>query len=557
MTYMLETLGRGLLSQLLDAFESQSLGVDGDDVESLEARRHQSPTSGDILLRLGVAYLRELRLNDARRTLEEAERIGADPSRARLALACVYDELGDPAEALRRLRIASQCDPGDSAITFAIGMLLERAGSAVEARAAYEAARAQCPRLRNAHERLAALAIVEGSVADARQRYEDLAELDPGDIDVLIALGALCMADDDPRSAIDHFQQALLIEPEACDGHDRDGPDDDVELQAAVDEARRMVELYPGSSEMRVRLGDLLATAGADDAAVKQYTAALELHPTFLEAAVKLGAQHLRGQRYAAAARQFTHATELNDRLVLAFTGLGCAQLQAGLHVDAEATFNLATGLAPNSTLLFSESARLQLKAARARGSAAGGLAVETATLEADVDVLLLEALRRYEEALVDMPEDADLHYRRGLLLRRLERFDEAIAAFRSATVLIPHFVKAQLMLGVCLRECGAATDAERAFAAAFHAPGHSIDLYYGLALLFAHRNHFELAVEHSTLEREERLTPIRSNLATALQAIGMVDRSESAWRGLCAMTRRIGLIDPARFSEQETNEAW
>ncbi|MCA9244706.1 MAG: tetratricopeptide repeat protein [Phycisphaerales bacterium] len=552
MSYILETLGRGLLSQLLDAFEAHSLGVDGDDVETLEARRQQSPTSADIAMRLGVAYLRDLQLNNARRVLEEAERLGADPTRARLAQACVYDELGDAAEALRRLRAAAQLDPKDSAIAFAIGLLQERMGSAAEARAAYQRARELCPRLRNAHERLAAMSVIEGRVDDARADYERLTELDPDDVDVLISLGALCLAGDDPRAAIDHFQQALLIEPDAVDS--RGDHPEDADLRAAIDEARRLVDLYPGSSEMRVRLGDLLARSGADGAAVQQYSAALELHPTFLEATIKLGAQHLREQRYAQAARYFTVATELNDRLILAFAGLGYAQRMAGLPHDADATLNLAVGLAPNSTLLFSESARLQFKAERG-GSSEPTFLIETATLEQDCEDMIAAALRRYEDAISDTPNDAELHYRKGLLLRRLERTGEAVASFRTATLLLPHFVKAQLMLGTCLRETGRHKESEAAFALAFHSPGPAIELYYSLALLFAHRNHFELALEHAAFEQNDTLTPLQSNLSTALQAVGMVDRGESAWRTLCAMARKPGFVDPSRFAEQDAIE--
>lgn len=540
MSYLLETLGRGMLGRLLNAFENQLPSSSEDDIETLARRRRHACTSFDLALQLGVAYLRESRLADARRTFEEALHLDGPARLAALGLACVYDELGQVDCVLRYLCQARDEDPGDPSIGFAIGLCHEQRGELDAAAEAYERSLELCPQLRNAYERLAAIAVRRRDWGEARECYARLAELEPADLDVLLTLANLQLQQGCAEDAVETFQRALLIEPESADEALDSAAEleDEGRLQQAIATLEKLVEKYPSVTEFRVHLGDLYVKAGDDMGAVHQYRAALELHPTFLEATVKLGTQHLRRQRYEDAAQVFNRAVELNDRLLTAFVGLGVAQHVAGRERDAQATFDLAVSLAPNSTLLFSETNRLHLKSLRRRGPES--FSWEELAEGPGQDELLLEAIRRHEQTLVAHPGRADLHYRHGMLLRQTGDFAAAAQAFHEATTINPTYTKALIKLGITRKEMGQSEEVFDAFSRALRVDERQVNLHYELGLLFAQYNQFDLAMEsfEASLAGNNGGAEFRYNLALALQNIGMVDRAEATWRSICELSR-------------------
>ena len=544
MSYLLEALGRGLLGQLLDAFENQLPGLVDDEIDDLKARRADSPTSVDLALRLGLAHLREQQFTDAQAAFEHALELAPDKRIAALGLACVSDELGRMDSALRHLSVAQAHDPSDPAIAFAIAMCNERNEQTDAAVAGYRRTLELCPRLRNAHERLAAIAIKRGDTLEATRQYEALAQLEPEDLDVLLTLASLNLLNGRAGTAVEGFQKALLIEPESADAPlaDTESLTEQGRFEEALETLERLIEKYPGVSEFRVHLADFYVKVGDDGRAVEQYRAALENHPSFLEATVKLGAQHLRQRRYADAAQAFNRAVELNDRLLLAFVGLGVAQQETGSEREAEATFDLAASLAPNSTLLFSEAARLHLQSEERSGRSARLAPADAPDKRAAAggEEMLAEAVRRHEQAVLNQPNHGDLHYRYGLLLRQVGRFDEAIQAFRNALAINPHYAKAMIKLGVCLKETGRSDEAIEVFRGVLQLDGKYVDVHYQLGLLFAQRSRFELAAEHfeHAVAGNAASTAFRQNLALALQNIGMLDKAAATWRSICELTR-------------------
>jgi superkiller protein 3 len=556
MSYLLECLGRGLLSQLLDAFAAQLSADPDDDATTLQRRRRESPSSIDLALRLGLVHLRALQLDGARDAFETALELATGTNAAlqpALGLACVYDEHGRFDRSLHYLAIAQACDPRDPAISFAIGFCHERLDDLDAAAANYAAAIELCPQLRNAHERLAAIAIRRADWRAALHRYELLAELDPADLDVQLTLGNLRLAAGEPAEGVQHYQRALLIEPECTppplESAEQQAAEGD--LGVAIAALERLVAECPGIADYHVSLADLYAQNGDDEAALQQYSAALKLQPNYLEATVKLGTQHLRRGRLVDAAQFFNRAVELNDRLMCAFVGLGVAQHAAGHEQEAHATFDLAASLEPNTTLLFSEATRLRLRCAD-DGDNAGAAETAPATDEQDApdpETLLRDAIRRHEQALRATPRYADLHYRHGLLLRQAGRPLEAIAAFRRAVEINPNYTKALLKLGVCLKELGRASEALAAFRQALSVQPRDVKVHYELGLLFAQRNRFDLAVEHFevALGGDAENLAFRQNLALALQNIGMVDRAAATWRSICELARQTPGLTPAR----------
>ena len=560
MSYLLETLGRGLLSELLSAFENQLPGRN-DEPEYLRSRCDDSPTSVDLAVRLGVSCLRRMKLTDARRAFENAQELSPSSAQPALGLACVYDELGQLDQALRHLAVAQAHDPDDPAIAFAVGFCCERSGDMEAATASYRRALDLCPQLRNAYERLAAIAVCRGDWDDAAASYEELAELEPGDLNVLLTLADLYLQGGNPQAACRQFQRALLVEPDledetlsATDQLAAEG-----QIEEALETVRQLVDKYPGVAPFHIHLGDLYAKAGEDGLAIEQYKVALETQPELLEATVKLGTQHLRQRRYADAAQTFNRAVELNDRLMMAFVGLGVSQHVAGDRHEALATLDLASSLEPSTTLLFAEAARLHLKST-GQGNEAPAVGFDGGDPdEAQGDDYLNEALRRHRQALLRSPNHADLHYRYGLLLRQVGDYDEAITAFRNAVAINPNYAKALIKLGICLKETGQPDEAIEVFRRALSLDSTYVDVHYQLGLLFAQRSRFDLAVEEfeRAMAGDEKNVALRANLALALQNIGMLDRAAATWHAICELTfDDDGLLERRRHILRDLNQS-
>lgn len=553
MSYLLEALGRGLLNDLRTAFENQWSGLPADECETLKRRCAQSPRSADLALRLGRACLSEGRTSEAQEAFEKARNLEPTAAKPLIGLACVADLQGQLDRALKYLNAAQGRDPGDPAIAFSIGFCLERRDRTEEAKTAYRRALELCPELRNALERLAAISIRDGDWDTAIAQYETLVDREPGDLDALLTLGNLYLQAERPADAIDQYQQALFIEPQSEDTlADAELLSDEGRLGEAILTLERLVRKYPGIAPFHVQLGDLYVKAGCDNQAIEQYQTALETQPNFLEATVKLGTQHMRQGRFVDAALTFNRAVELNDRLMTAFVGLGVAQHACGRRHECLATFDLAASLEPSTTLLFSETTRLQLQSEQRVGAFSGGDGEDGGADDGpDHDELISEAIRRHQDALVQTPTHADLHYRHGLLLRQVGRHDDAIEAFHQAVRINPHYSKAQVKLAICLKECGRTDEAIDAFQQALRLDDRYVDVHYQLGLLFAQRNQFELAVEQfeQAVAGNEQNIAFRANLALALQNIGLVDRAAATWRSICELSRG----DPDILTRRET----
>lgn len=536
MSYLLEALGRGLLADLRAALQHQLTTADDDDLDEIAARYQASPTSFDLAMRFGNGCLAEARLRDAQSAFEQAHTLTPSAPQPLLGLACVADELGNLEQALDYLYQAQTRDPEDPALIFGIAFCHERAGNTEQAKLAYRRSIELCPHLRNGYERLATIALRENDIPLAVQQYEQLSELEPGDLDILLVLGSLYLQNEQPLEAISQFQNALLIEPDNNDDRPElveaiagEGP-----VDVAIASLEKLVQKYPHVAPFHVQLGDLYVKAGDDERALAEYNTALANQPNFLEATVKLGTQHMRRGRFVDAALTFNRAVELNDRLIGAFAGLGAAQHACGRTNESLATFDLAASLEPSTTLLFSETMRLQLQSEPQFAHD-----VEDDASPVQHDTLLQEAVRRHQQAIANAPNHADVHYRYGLLLRQLGRHGEATQAFRNAVSINPMYTKALIKLAICLKESGAVDEAIEIFRRALELDGRFVDVHYQLGLLFAQRNQFDLAVEEfeHALTDEMSGPSFRDNLVLALQQIGLVDKAAATWRSICDMS--------------------
>jgi len=546
MSYLLEILGRGLLAELSAAF--RSLLSDEADVatsELLDACR-ESPDDPWVHGRLGARRLADGDLSGARSSFLLALERDTGDLRAHAGLACTYDELGRTESALDQLQTAMIHYPNDATVQFAAGFCLEKLGRCQEAADAYRQSLEIAPNLRNAHERLAAVHLKQDNVTAAIEHCEHICFHEPGDLAYQIMLANLYVRAKQYDDAIRCYRVALTLDPDSWETQDDlvTACDKAGLYHDAIDHLQQMIRERPAAADSYLRLGDLYAKVGRDEQALEAYLESSNTNPDYLEATIKVGTSYLRKGSYIDAARWFNRATEINDRLLNAYVGLGVAQHESGQYDEAADSFEMAAGVEPNSSLLFSEMARLQLRGSTAR-QADKYLSPQTLTAvlpgPAETDLspvgdLIAQQIERYQRAIKEHPNYADLHYQLGLLLRHSGRDDDAISAFGKALTINPGYEKALTKLGLLQHEAGHSEQAIDTLKRALTLDSHSADLHYHLGLIFADRYRFDLALEQfeHAARREPENPEFRASLALALQNMGLIDRADASWQVLC-----------------------
>ncbi len=539
MSYLLEILGRGLVSSLRGALRTKLPPVDEVSAAELRQRLAKDPNNNQLALRLGLKLLWEDEYLPAEKYFEEVLARDDESVPGLLGLASVHDEMGRTEPALHLLNQARLVDVLDPVILFCVGFCCERLNRLDEAIDAYRASLRACPDLRNSHERLAAIFLKQGKHHFALSHYEQLVELDPDRISDRITIANLYLKVGDAESSIKQYQTAIALDPDNWEIQD--------DLVAAYEKAgliregiellHQMIQQQPDFADHHLCLGDLYVKAGDDPAAKGEYERALEIHAEYLEAMVKLGTTQLRMGEHVEAARWFTKAVEVNDRLLTACVGLGVAQLQAGRREEGLGSFELASKIEPNSSLLFSETARMQLKASVGeqieRYLGLGAPATEPEGGRELASLLIEKQIERHHNAIKRKPNHADLHYRLGLLLKYRGRVSEAIEAFCQAVRINPAYEKALVKLGISLRAVGEIDEAIKYFRQALEINPDDAQLHYQLGLIFAEKHLFELAVDHFGKAQESMPDnlDLQANLAVALQNVGLMDRAEVSWR--------------------------
>ncbi|RME36457.1 MAG: tetratricopeptide repeat protein [Planctomycetota bacterium] len=557
MSYLLEILGRGLLAELAAAFRD-TLVDDGLPTATLERAVRDHPQDTERLCRLGIRRLREQQHVRAKELFEKAIRIDPSHRAARIGLACVLDETGSTPEAVEHLRRLQEEDAEDPAVWFALGFCQEKLGRTEDAIVSYESVLDVEPRLRNAHERLAAIYLKLGNVEMAITHYEHLCFCEPDDLSLGLTLANLYFRAGRYDEAIREYERVITLEPDNWDARDElvTACIEAGRLQDAVEVLRALIERRPECADQYLHLGDVYMKMGEHGRAKEAYTKAVRLNPDYLEAVIKMGTSLLREGNYTEAADAFNRAIEINDRIVDAYCGLAVAQHARGEQAGAQATLEMAGEVEPNSTLLFGELSRLQLLVS-APQQVERYLAPSSVSArpEGPLDQELTRVLEQQADALRRLirsrPNHPDLHYRLGLLLRQLGDLDGAIDCFFRAVSINPQYLKAMTKLALALRERGRIDEAIPVLKRALEADPESIELHYQLGLMFAERNTFALALDQ--FEQAARKAPqnpdVLANIALALQNMGLLDRAAATWKTLCEITRAS--LDLAPLPEQ------
>ena len=542
MSNLLELLGKGLESPFMDLVLPGCHPLTKEEAHGLTKEVESNPGHTANKLRLAIHYAQIGSLERSDQLFAEIAKQLTPNTEARLAWAATLFSAGSPEEALKQLEQAYEQHPNDSRVLFGIGYYYERAGQSEKAIEYYQRGAKNKPYLRQARQRLGAIKLQNNDYAGAIVEYEALLQEHPEDVSIYLFLGQMYLHTKEHHKAIESFERALTIEPDNFELHD-----DYVEslvqsgqLREAIEQMHKIIDEQGEFPDNYLRLADLYCNVGNDEAAVSHYERALELHPGYLEAAVKLGTQHLRMSRFCEAAANFNRAIEINDQLITAYVGLGIAQKCNSKGEEAADTLELASALELNTNLLFAEMSRLQLKVALSQKIQRDYFTLyeEKQDPQQEINDLLDLQIERHRQGLLENPNHADLHYRYGLLLKGRGKTEEAIKHFRMALQINPSYLKARTKLGLALRETGRMDEGIQQLREALQIKPEYADLHYRLGLMYCDKMQFALAVEHFeiALHNTPKNINVHSNLALALQNIGLIDRANASWRAVCEL---------------------
>jgi protein O-mannosyl-transferase len=210
-----------------------------------------------------------------------------------------------------------------------------------------------------AHDSLGLILAGQGDVDGAINHYQEALKINPKCQEAHFHLGVVLARHGEVDAAIGHFQTALEIEPDYAEVHNNLGVvlAGRGEVDAAIGHFQAALKSCPTTPEANLNLGALLARRGEVDAAIDHFQAALESKPDYAEAHDNLGCMDLRKGRFDEAIAQFQAALQAKPDIAGTPQNLAMARLQRTKTIQALSERREAIRAQPDNILLLQETA--------------------------------------------------------------------------------------------------------------------------------------------------------------------------------------------------------
>jgi tetratricopeptide (TPR) repeat protein len=261
--------------------------------------------------------------------------------------------------------------------------------------------------------------------------WQDTAEKRPNNPRAYNGLGGTLFRAGNVPGAIEHYEQALSIQPDYAEAHNNMG----LALarlgreQEAIQHFQQALKVRPSYADAHYNLGIALVQLGSVQEAIQHFQQALQIKPDYAEAHYSLGVAMIQLGRVPEAIGQYEQALRINPDYADAHYNFGVALEKLGRTPEAMQHYEQALRIKPD----FAE-AHNNLGAALARAGR------------------LEQAIEHWEQAVRIQADDAEAHYNLAVALEKLGRTAEAVPHYRQALKLRPNFTLARnalIRLGV------------------------------------------------------------------------------------------------------------
>lgn len=437
--------------------------------------------------------------------------------------------------AIRELEEVLILEPNNTMALYSLGYCHERKGDLDLATDYYQDCIKFKSYLQLPIQRLTAISLRKGNLGRGIELYRQLTNEYPDDVESLVLLGYLQLANLEYEEAVETFNTAILIHP---DNLQSDTEHDDIqtmieagEIDAALEQVEFLLEEVGDLPDIYIKLGDVYMAAGDSAQAVNSYEKALRLQPNYMEANIKLGTLHLNNLHYSLAAEAFNRAVELNDEVVDAYIGLSCSYILCGNNRHALETISLAGALQENGSLLFAETASLNYQSAIGEGFVDLSFNTPEGVQEAVID-----AHRKQSET---SQNGVDSYYKLAVLLMAYKRYKEAIPSLQKAIEINRTHHRSRAKLAICYYETGKHSEAIDILVEPDILDNEILNLHYKTAVLFSDKQKFVSAV--GSLEKFIKTnysgTDAMESIQVVLENLALVDRASTSWERLCYTT--------------------
>lgn len=450
---------------------------------------------------LAAFYARTGNMDAAQHVLEQAVAAFPGNSEAKLALVDFIATQRSRAQGEQTLRAYIAREPDNDRLRLGLGTLLQRAGAAQEAIAAYNEMLARDPRSAaalTARDRIAAIEISRGHTEAAQKLIATVLEQSPRDADALLMRGNLALKANNPAAAIADLRAVLRDQPNALDvqhtlahAYLANG-----EPALAEETLRAAMQSAPDNAAVRLDLAQVLTQSGRIDAAV-----------TLLE-------QSVRQAPGDAAAR---------EALVRAYLAKGDLEAARTAAEDLK-TLQPASAAGPYLAGLVAER---QNRVDDSRREFERALEIKPAAMDALIALAKLQlahgqsgaALARVRTVASADPKNALAQNLLGEVLIATGAYPDAIAQLTRTTQLAPKWSLPCRNLAVAYLANRDAAGAEAAYQAGLRATPYEPALTSGLGELYEQRGHIEqaIALYEALHAHDPRLALASNNLAMLL----------------------------------------
>jgi len=193
--------------------------------------------------------------------------------------------------------------------------------------------------------------LTQGKAGEAKAAFEELLKQYPNEADLHLFLGIALLRLRDPQAALLAIKKAIEVDPNHVEARTLLGY---VELEvrgdvdAALREYRKVVELKPDRAEAYVNLAVAQKRQGELDSAIASLNKALELKPAFAQALTTRGGIYAEHYKWTEARHDFEQALKLNPGDDGALYGLSQALREARDYAGAQQALSRLISRSPN-----------------------------------------------------------------------------------------------------------------------------------------------------------------------------------------------------------------